>query len=192
MRFIVLDTLKTISGFSNQHQSGIYSNEVRNMGDLVVAKSFKGGLMVSGEMATVKDKVKPFGGKFASSAYCALIKKDGSMMLVNIKFAGGSLDAFIKLVKLGKMDDGSIISYEGQSELKKKGAVDYRTPILKKTPKDPQLMPAAIELDRQLQIYLNDYLKVVTVEPVSNEYEEEDLENEETQTSEDLGLDLPF
>jgi hypothetical protein len=145
--------------------------------------------MISGEMATVKEKVKPLGGKFASSSYCALIKKDGSMMLVNIKFVGGSLDAFIKL---GKMDDGSIISYEGQSELKTRGAVAYRTPILKRTPKDPQLMPAAIELDKKLQIYLNDYLKVVTVEPVSDEHEEAYLENEETQTSEDLGLDLPF
>ena len=55
--FIVLDELATIKGWSDQYESGIYSNEVHHINETLRVKSFKGGLSIVGKYPDIKFEV---------------------------------------------------------------------------------------------------------------------------------------
>ena len=82
--FIILDELSTIKGWSDQYQSGIYSNEIHNLGEQLTVKTFKGGAMIKGWYQDIKNDVKALGGKYTKSIYAMLIYEDDSTELVNL------------------------------------------------------------------------------------------------------------
>jgi len=158
--FIVpLDELSTIKGFHKQSTSGIYSNEVKNISkDILIVKAFKGGSIVTGTYNEIKGSLE--GGKYAKSVYAVMItgdKDDTTLELVNISFVGSSLNAFID-AKIN-IDRGCIVSLSPSTDELKNGTTTYFAPQIKKHAiRKDIIFEKCIDMDKQLQCYLNGYL----------------------------------
>ena len=95
--FIILDELTTIRGYHKASESGIYSNEIKYLGDEILnVKSFKGSLNIVGKYSNIKDSIKANGGKYAKSIYAALITGKNSIEMVNFNFSGSSVSEWIE------------------------------------------------------------------------------------------------
>lgn len=171
LRFIVLDELSTITGYSESANSGIYSNEVHNLShqDLNV-RTFKGGISFSGKYADIKTRISDLGGKFSKSIYAALITGDG-VELVNFKFKGASLKPWID-----RDSKSNVVKIEGCLD-GKKGVVKYKSPIFLQGEADENHIEEALELDKELQIYLKSHKPQVdeAIQPDAKEETEDQV-----------------
>lgn len=152
--FLMLDILTTIRGFHKPSDSGIWSNEVCSLDQIIKVKSFKGGLIATGKYEDIKDAVKAAGGKFARSVYIAY-DENGEMKIGNINFKGASLGPWIDLEKkTGRrtLEEKAIVITGSTDE--KNGKISYKAPIMKIRDVKPQANNHAIKLDKQLQEYL--------------------------------------
>ncbi len=181
---IPLDKLTTIKGYHDASKSGIYSNEIRNITkDKLTVKSFKGGLIASGLYSDIKGKLE--GGKFGNSIYCALITNKGKdLELINLQIHGSSLGSFID-AKIN-VDNGNVISLSPSTEELQKGTTIYFAPGIKKHEKRKDVLDKCIQMDKDLQEYLNGYLK----EPVAVQEEITEAQTENLPDTEPD--DLPF
>lgn len=156
--FLVLDQTATITGYNEQSQSGIYSNEVKSTkNDKLNVKAFKGGVLGNGLYADIKDAVKSQGGKFTSNVYIAY--KEGKQYALGcIQFKGASLQAWsdfsknhrgaimTKAIEIASFDKG------------KKGKVEYTTPSFTLRDASEEANDKAVEMDKQLQDYFTQYM----------------------------------
>lgn len=156
---VPLDELSTIKGYHKHSDSGIYSNEVKNISkDKLVVKAFKGGLIASGVYSEIKGALE--GGKFAKSVYAAMIKGDKentSLELINLQIYGSSLGSWID-AKIN-IDSGDVISLSPSTEELKNGNTIYFAPLIKKYKKREDILAKCIDMDRELQDYLNRYFE---------------------------------
>jgi len=76
--FIVLDELTTITGYYEEGNCGIYSNEIHRISDeqLKVRTFKKGGPFITGLYDAIKDSVKAIGGKYTKSVYALMINPE--------------------------------------------------------------------------------------------------------------------
>lgn len=157
MYFIMLDELTTVKGYSDADGCGIFANEVKDQQtEELNVRVFNGGKTIAkGVYANIKDAIKTAGGKYCKSMYVALISTDGKEVeLVNFQFFGSSvspcIDAQIKA-------DGSIVTLKG-NVAKKKGSNNYFEPVIKVSEdKKDAVIKLAMELDKELQVYLGAY-----------------------------------
>lgn len=184
---VPLDELSTIKGYHDQSNSGIYSNEVKNISkDKLVVKSFKGGLITSGLYSEIKGQLE--GGKFAKSVYAAMIsgnKENTSLELVNFQIHGSAFGTWID-AKIN-IDSGDVVSLSPSTEELKKGKTIYFAPVIKKYKKRDDILAKCIDMDKQLQDYLNKYFEKPATE---NEEATEAKVNDLPEIS--LDDDLPF
>jgi inner membrane protein involved in colicin E2 resistance len=133
LKFIKLEECVTITGYSEEHQSGIYSNEVYNsrMQELTV-RTFSKIELAKGYYQDFKDKIKAKGGKYAKSVYAILAD---TKELVNIQFSGSSLASW----QSNFGNSGNTIELTKNPEQQKKGATKYFIPSFKELEKDEQL-----------------------------------------------------
>ena len=149
--FIVLDELHCIAGFSDEHQCGIYSNEIRNIkNDILTAKYFKGFQVIEeGLYKNIRDKVtsKSVGGKYCKSVYVAFkLSKDKDLIIGNIKLTGSGLGGYFEFLEIvgSSLYTGAVKLNGSKSE--KKGSNNYFVPIFK-------LIPLSQESDIEAVIY---------------------------------------
>ena len=156
--FLVLDQTATITGYNEQSQSGIYSNEVKSTkNDKLNVKAFKGGVLGNGLYVDIKDAVKSQGGKFTSNVYIAY--KEGKQYALGcIQFKGASLQSWsdfsknhrgaimTKAIEIASFDKG------------KKGKVEYTTPAFTLRDASEEANEKAVEMDKQLQEYFTQYM----------------------------------
>ena len=152
---VPLDELSAIKGFHKQSTSGIYSNEVKSISkDAFIVKAFKGGIIATGVYSEIKGALE--GGKFAKSVYAVMItggKDDTTLKLVNISFVGSSLNAFID-AKIN-IDSGCVVSLSPSTDELKNGTTTYFAPQIKKHATRKDIIEKCIDMDKQLQGYLN-------------------------------------
>lgn len=156
--FIVLDELAKVSGWHEPSESGIYSNEVRDTRqEVMLVRSFKGGELANGLYANIRDRVGNVGGYFQASIYIAF--KDGdSLRLGNIAFAGAALQSWMDFKRAHRADIyKQAVAITGYTE-GKKGSVIYRVPSFSLRALGDESNAQAIELDKELQVYLKAYL----------------------------------
>lgn len=159
-KFIVLDTLSTIKGFSDANQSGFWSNEVRELDKeslTVYTKINKKDIkkMVTGLYNDIKGNKDIIGSKYCQSVYIAL-SVNGVMTMCNIQLTGAALSAWIDFCKVNK----SIKGVEVNSSLEgKKGATTYKIPVFNGIDITEEQFKKAVELDVVLQQYLKLYFK---------------------------------
>jgi hypothetical protein len=195
--FIVLDELSTISGYSDRYESAFYSNEVHSLSDEILkVKSFKGGFSVTGKYADIKNELFAAGAKFAKSIYAMLIKSNTEFELIHFKLTGAAFGAWIEK-KFNTQQYGITVKSIAEGQ---KGAVKYKMPVFDKVniPKEKiMLWETAIEMDRQLQVYLKAY-KAGQIENMEiKEISENQIEVQPTkavsQSLSDMPVDdLPF
>lgn len=128
LKFLVLKEMHTVKGWHDKSQSGIYSNEVKNIGtEPLEVKSFKGGTLAKGIYKDIKEIIGNVGGKYNKSIYA--MREDGTV--INISFKGAAVqewgDAFNKAKS--RMADEFIVV--GSADDRQKGKVKYSVPVFK-------------------------------------------------------------
>lgn len=126
MRFIKLKELSTVKGWHNDSNSGIFSNEVVNLQtDELNVRAFKGGDIVKGTYANIKDTIIKNGGHYEKSIYVL----DGTGELLNIALKGSGIHAYsVFMEDKGRkraLTEWIVIE---QAIDAKKGAISYTVP----------------------------------------------------------------
>lgn len=157
-RFLVLDVLSTIKGFSDSDQKGFWSNEVRSTKDDVLnVRLGKSTTVELGLYADIKDRLAKIGADYTQSVYICM-KEGNEYVIANINMKGAALSAWIEFrnkVK-GAINEKAILVKSFTTG--KKGAVTYKMPLFELIDVTTETNNIAIELDKQLQEYLNQYL----------------------------------
>jgi len=169
--FLVLDELATITGYNKQQESGFWSNEVRNVStdELFVRTSkgpFEAGLY--GALAQTRSK----GGGYTKSIYVAHKIKD-NWVIGNIKANGSALSAWIefnKTLQRGMLEKGKVVMTQGEAQDSPVGK--FYPPQFEYVESTDEEDKEAVKLDRQLQVYLSQYLAQPKVDEDARAVEE--------------------
>lgn len=152
--FLVLDQLATITGFCEPDNSSYWSNEVRSVAKEEFTVRTSNGIKQAGFYKDLAD-VRAKGAKYAKSIYIAYRDADG-LVMGNIKASGAALTAWIELGNKCIIDNGKIL-LTGAEEATK-GKTTYYVPIFEWIHSDSDEDEIAVELDKELQAYLSQYL----------------------------------
>ncbi len=154
-KFIVLDELNTVKGFSNEKQSSFWANEVRDTKKDILTVRTKLGIEMSGVYEQIKEKLSGKGAKYCKSVYIAYY--EGKVLTIgNVGFMGASVGPWIDFAKENKV--GEIAVQVKTAKEGKVGKVTFKSPVFEATPISEAANSAAIALDAQLQTYLFAYL----------------------------------
>lgn len=166
--FILLDRLCCITGWHNNSESGIYSNEVRDtQGETLVVKAFKmKEPIASGFYQDVRDKVKANGGKFTINTYVAYTNGQQELTLGSLRMHGAAMSAWIEfekdkavrpvLYKKGIVIASTVHGEKGSGKKK----IEWESPVFELVDVPPLINDLATEIDSQrLQPYLTAYFK---------------------------------
>ncbi len=186
LTFILLDQLSTIKGWNDASESGVYSNEVRDLSkDPLIVKSFKGGVIANGLYSQIKEKIFANGGHFTANLYIA-IKDNNELKIASLQLKGAALNAWIEFVSKNRK-----AIYQKAITIKDiqqgtKGRVNFFTPVFSISEISEETNNIAKSLDIELQDYLSKYLskKLETPEP-------EPVQPEPVQQTQSFD-DLPF
>jgi len=127
-RFLALDELHTVKGWSDSCQSAIYSNEVKFISkEPLTVKPFKGNEIAKGLYSDIKEKVKAAGAHYVKSIYIML--EDGS--LANLQLKGASCQSWGDFTQKGRSRLPEEWVTVASAIEGKKGAVKYYTPEFK-------------------------------------------------------------
>lgn len=165
--FILLDQLATIKGWHDASESGIYSNEVKDIRqDVLVVKAFKGGTLAEGVYKDIRDKIIAHGGHFTANLYSA-VKIDEELKIASVQFKGAALSAWMEFAKQHRADlYKKAIKCKGFNE-GKKGTIVYKTPIFHLIDVSPETDAKALDCDRVLQEFLTGYFSRTRTEQVA-------------------------
>jgi len=193
-KFIVLDQLSTVTGFSDQYGTGYWSNEVRQLGkeelSVCVWVDKHKRVLDQGLWKDIKNNTV---AKYAKSVY-AMAKIDGEYRLINLKISGASLTSWIKFTE--EIGGDSALYGETVVGIKeiatgKKGAVTYHYPIFHVASKklSTEAMETAYDMDKRLQSYLDEYFDN-NLSPALNEEDDADYDDDPVQDV--INQDIPF
>jgi len=125
-KFLFLMDRSTIKGWSEADQSGIYSNEVKNLStDDLNVRTFSGKAIASGKYADIKEAIQKAGGTFTKSIYAMM--DDGT--IINFQLRGVSLRQWMDFTAKSRRrlpDEWITIA---SVEEGKKGRVTFSFPI---------------------------------------------------------------
>ena len=125
-KFLFLMDRSTIKGWSEGDQSGIYSNEVKNLStDDLNVRTFSGKAIASGKYADIKEAIAKAGGTFTKSIYAMM--EDGT--IINFQLRGVSLRQWMDFTAKSRRrlpDEWITIA---SVEEGKKGRVTFSFPI---------------------------------------------------------------
>lgn len=157
-QFLVLDTLHTMSGFSDQDSAGYYANEVRDIKKERISLKMKGKEVINGLYEDIKGKAN--GSRYAQSVYIAFFEKDANgnknLVMGNIKMEGASLGAWIEFCKDRKVTEGAI-KVANFKFVEKNKKVNWNEPVFEAIVVKPETDAKAMEMDGVLQAYLKEY-----------------------------------
>lgn len=167
-RCIVLDRLSTVTGHVKRWKSNCYSNEVRDTRtEGFVVKCFGNpGTLGEGLWNDIKTQVGAYGAGFTVSLYIGFLDDKKTLQLGNIKLAGCACGAWFEFDKLHRKaiyEKGLIISAGPENAT---GAIRFTPPQFSLCELTPETQAAAVDLDRQLQGYLDEYFKRTHVQRV--------------------------
>jgi hypothetical protein len=156
--FVVLDQLATVKGWSDADESGYWSNEVRSVGrDTLTVRTSK-GIKDSGIWREIKGNPSMAGSKYNASVYVAHKSKDG-LVISNLALTGAALNAWIEFTQKNRINKVKVVLADWTDA--KKGSVAYKVPVFEGIPMGEDEKAEAVELDKQLQVYFNEYFNYV-------------------------------
>jgi len=158
-RFIVLDTLSTIGGYSSTMKTGFWSNEVRNTIEDKLKVKTKQGVFAEGYYQDFSDSLKAEGGKFVQSVYIAYKSVNKQLIIANVKFIGSNLSKWIEFVKENRASLLKEAVIVRKAEEETNGSNTYQVPVFALTDVAEKTNNQAIELDKELQEHLTTYLE---------------------------------
>jgi len=213
--FLLLDVLATIKGFDKSTKESIWSNEVRNTKETPLLVKKGSVLFKNGMYSDIKADVVSAGGGYASSCYIAFKDEAGKLTIGNIIMAGSSLgggvhkpaDKKLKDIEVGawieftkafknELYNKAIQIVDKDDRICTEGNVQFYCPKFALIETTPETDKAAIELNKELQAYLETYLKIEskpteTVAPVAEAAPQVSKEEQFEKNSEDKAFDIP-
>jgi hypothetical protein len=159
-RFIVLDQLNTIAGFSKQDQSSIWANEVRDLKKDELYTRTKRGPIEAGLYEHLNQTMKR-GGKFCKSVYLAY-ELNGNWVIGNFRAYGSALGAWFDFTKAYSVEQGMVVMTRGAQQ--EAGTGPYFPPAFSWQKWDEGSFQVAVQLDKQLQVFLSSYLTTPKVD----------------------------
>lgn len=155
--FIVLDQLNGITGWSDQDNSGIWSNETRSTRDEFTVRTRKGVKYVGPyKNEQGLSQVAGFGAKYVKIVYIAHKNSAGNYIMGRIGLTGAALNAWIDFTKAHSVTSGKVQVTGKQEE--KKGATTFQVPVFESVKWTDDEYAEAVVLDKLLQNYLSQYL----------------------------------
>lgn len=156
--FIVLDETATVKGWHDASDSGIFANEVRDTrADVLVVKSFKGGILAEGFYSNIRDRVAAHGGHFTQNIYIGYKDAQGALQIGSLQFKGAALNSWVEFKKAHRADlYKKAVKITGFVE-GKKGTIKFRTPVFAIQDIGEKTNTEAVTLDTLLQHYLKGY-----------------------------------
>lgn len=160
-QFVVLDELQQVKGWSNQYETGIYSNMWKGSepGFFKVRTNEKGGndFPITGHWSQIKEKVLAAGGRWVKIIY-AMIKNGKDFEIVKIELKGLAAYEYSRQVK---NPYAGAVTVKEVSELKKLGKT-FKMPVFSKVEVSDAGEAKAKQLDTELQDYLKSYFDKLT------------------------------
>lgn len=167
-KFLVLDELSCVRGYSKQI-GGIYSNEVRDSrSEVMVVKSYKGDVITSGFYKDIKDHVtsKAVGGHFYNSIYIGFFPdpKVPVLKIGGLHIKGSSVNAWIEFKKAhrrgsshpqGEVYERAVVIAKGDTIVN--GDVTYILPKFSMVDIKPETDAMAKVCDAELAVFLEGY-----------------------------------
>lgn len=162
--FLPLRRCVAVKGYNGDTESSYWSNEVKDTRtEVLVVQSATGTgdkrkirTEAVGLYKDIKDKIKGMGVKYVESLYIASYDAKGKLELCNIQIKGSMLRPWGDLAKANNIWT-SAIKIDSFVE-NKKGGIKFRVPVLKVISKiKPETNDAAIELDKDIEAYLDAY-----------------------------------
>jgi hypothetical protein len=192
-RFLILDCLSCIRGYSDADQSGFWSNEVRSTKTDELVVRTKKGICFKGLYENLAGARDCTGTKYCQSVYVAI--QDGKeYKIACLQFTGAALGAWIDFRKKNKVYDGAVEVAEMIEG--KKGATVYQIPVFKMITTKPETDELAKKLDTELQEYFTLYFDKSKHEEIAPENlpekEVADPLDNFTETGEEKNEPLPF
>lgn len=162
-RFLMLDQLARISGWSDSRNCGITSNEVRDsMKDMLHVRAYKGGAIATGTWDKIKAVVHEAGGHFEANVYIAFKDEQGALQIGAIGFKGAALNSWINFRNANRAAlYEKAVSISGSVQ-GKKGKIVFHTPVFGLSETNAATNELATKLDVELQAYLSGYLTRTT------------------------------
>lgn len=164
-RFMVLDQLSAITGYSKKQKLGFWSNEVRSVVKEELIVRSKNGVEAAGFYKDLKTE-RNF--KYARSVYIAYEDK-GKWHLGNIQLTGSSMSAWFDFCKTTRVENGAVVITG--AVLDDSGEIPFHTPTYVYESCTEDENSTAVELDKCLQDYFKSReaaYKVVHEEPVDD------------------------
>lgn len=127
LKFIYLDERSTIIGFDGESNSRIYSNDVKNVTTTPFRVSSKRGLLVSGFLKDIKEKLNSLDASNAARIYC-IINDELVNFTLKRSFRGKWID-FVKAHPKAKPDWANRYIEIVGTEERKAGGVKFNVPI---------------------------------------------------------------
>ncbi len=190
LKFVVLDQFGTIKGWSDQDESGYWSNEVKRIGQDVVNVRTKAGLKESGVWKDIKGSVGIAGSKYFSSIYIAAPGREG-LEIQNLALTGAALNAWIEFTKTTNLKTNSVTLTEWADA--KKGSVSYKVPVFTATPMEDGEKDEAIELAKTLRAYHDEYFNRAPEDTEVHASVQKDVVITDINEDEPINLDdIPF
>lgn len=176
--FVLLDRLSTITGWHNNSEAGIFSNEIRDTRDEpLIVRSFKlKESIAEGLYTDIKDKVKANGGKFTLNLYIAYAEEAGTLALGSLRIHGAAMSAWFEfendkanrslLYTKGIRITSTLHGEKGSG----KKAIEWEAPVFEFYDLEGEENEQAAAIDRDiLQPYLRSYFKRTRIEQAEPE-----------------------
>ena len=173
--FIVLDQLATVKGWSASEDTGIWSNEVKKVGEQILNVRTKNGVVASGVWKDIKDEAKADGAVFHAAIYVAAKGRDG-LETQCLLLKGAALNAWVEFTKKTNLKTHKVVLASWADA--KKGSVKYQVPVFEAV----ELSDAELDEAKALAVELREYHKgYFSYNP--------DKHNEETATQKDTVIE---
>lgn len=152
-KFIPIDQLSCVEGFSIKHDRGFRSNEVKSTAKEELEVKINGGATIArGLYSDIKDQVEKLGGKYHRSIYGVQLI-DGNLEIINIRFKGAAMSSWLNFDRSTKMSIDGLELTITRSDMKKTGKVEYYEPQFSAQKPSEEDHAKAVELDIELQEY---------------------------------------
>lgn len=152
--FIVLDQCATVKGWSDEQDTGYWSNEVKRVGEEQFNVRTKNGLKTSGLWRDIKDEVKADGAVFHAVIYLAAKGREG-LETQALLLKGASLNAWVEFSKKTNLKTHKVV-LASWSEAKK-GSVKYQVPVFEAVALEDGELEEAKSLATELKAYHKEY-----------------------------------
>lgn len=161
--FLFLDQMATVKGYCKKRKCGLYANEVRSTQLEPLKVRFHGEakeMVAEGLWSDIKDVVtsKNNGGGFCANVYIAYKGDDGKLQIGSIAMTGSALGPWFDFQKKNRKEMHEKAITISRGPLNDSGSVSFYPPVFEIKETSKESSDAAIELDKQLQTYLDAYL----------------------------------